>query len=152
MLRAKLMSKKGSSDIDQEGSVSPPEYGAAEEDLQGLTPRELELINARRMLRQAGWATIFYLVTSDILGPFNAPYAIASIGMVPGILLYILFGAVAFFTGVMLCWLFCDLDSVRHPVRTYGDLAERIVSDRAASDELRLYANRYDVSFQYGTV
>lgn len=38
----------------------------------------------------------------DILGPFNAPFAMASIGVVPGSLLYLLFGIVAFITGCML--------------------------------------------------
>lgn len=63
-----------------------------DEDLAGLSPRQKELLNARRVLRQAGWATVFYLITCDILGPFNAPYALASMGVVPGALLYLLFG------------------------------------------------------------
>lgn len=41
-------------------------------------------------------------VTCDILGPFNAPYAIAQVGYVPGVTLYVLFGAMAGLTGVML--------------------------------------------------
>ena len=32
------------------------------------------------------------LITTDILGPFNAPYAIANMGLVPGVLLYFFFG------------------------------------------------------------
>jgi len=92
------------------------------DDLRGMSEHDVELLNARRALRQAGWATVFYLVTCDILGPFNAPFAIASIGLTPGILLYILFGAFAFLFGAMLCRIFCRLDSVRFPIKTYGDL------------------------------
>lgn len=32
------------------------------------------------------------LITTDILGPFNAPFAIANLGLVPGVLLYFFFG------------------------------------------------------------
>ncbi|KAJ7925099.1 hypothetical protein B0H13DRAFT_2574471 [Mycena leptocephala] len=95
---------------------------SASDDLRGMSAHDVELLNARRALRQAGWATVFYLVTCDILGPFNAPFAIASIGLTPGVLLYILFGAFAFLSGVMLCKIFCRLDSVRFPIQTYGDL------------------------------
>lgn len=67
-----------------------------DDDLIGLSDRQRDLNNARRVLRQAGWATVFYLITCDILGPFNAPYALASIGVVPGVLLYLLFGMYVF--------------------------------------------------------
>lgn len=89
----------------------------SEGDLLGLSERSRELANARRVLRMAGWSQVFYLVTcgslqnwgkkenegvlictrwewclnTDILGPFNAPFAIASIGLVPGVLLYVSF-------------------------------------------------------------
>ncbi|GAA5932683.1 hypothetical protein JCM1841_006937 [Sporobolomyces salmonicolor] len=96
------------------------------DDMVGLSERDIALANARRVLRQAGWASVFYLITCDILGPFSAPYAIAAIGMVPGILLYILFGAVAALSGVLISKMFCRLDSHRFPIKMYGDLAERI--------------------------
>ncbi|KAK4704241.1 hypothetical protein P7C70_g1968, partial [Phenoliferia sp. Uapishka_3] len=114
--------EKDDSVVIQEGPTQPQH----DDDLEGLTETQREYLNARRALRQAGWATVFYLITCDILGPFNAPYAIASIGLVPGILLYILFGAVAALTGAMLWRLFLRMDSVRYPIKTYGDLAERI--------------------------
>ncbi|KAJ7840249.1 hypothetical protein B0H13DRAFT_2416288 [Mycena leptocephala] len=69
------------------------ENESASDDLHGMSAHDVELLNARRALCQAGWATVFYLVTCDILGPFNAPFAIASIGLTPGVLLYVLFGA-----------------------------------------------------------
>ena len=49
------------------------------------TAEELERENTSRALRLASWSTVFYLITTDILGPFNAPYAIAQVGWVPGI-------------------------------------------------------------------
>jgi hypothetical protein len=49
------------------------------------TADELERENTSRALRLASWSTVFYLITTDILGPFNAPYAIAQVGWVPGI-------------------------------------------------------------------
>lgn len=48
-----------------------------------------ELITARRALRTASWAAIFYLITTDILGPFNAPFAFSQVGYVPGAILYV---------------------------------------------------------------
>ena len=56
-----------------ENSVPPP------------TAEELERENTSRALRLASWSTVFYLITTDILGPFNAPYAMAQVGWVPGI-------------------------------------------------------------------
>ena len=49
-----------------------------------LTPDEEERVNAARALRIASWASVFYLITTDILGPFNAPFAISQVGWVPG--------------------------------------------------------------------
>ena len=49
------------------------------------TADELERENTSRALRLASWSTVFYLITTDILGPFNAPYAISQVGWVPGI-------------------------------------------------------------------
>lgn len=49
----------------------------------------MELDNARRALRTAGYWAVFYLITTDILGPFNAPFAFSQVGYVPGVILYI---------------------------------------------------------------
>ncbi|GAA5957433.1 hypothetical protein JCM8115_006988 [Rhodotorula mucilaginosa] len=111
----------GVQDADADGVPDEPSG-----DLVGLSPYEVELCDARRALRVAGWATIFYLITTDILGPFNAPYAIASMGLGPGIALYVIFGIVAFITGCMLNNQFLHLDSIRYPVRTFGDLGGRL--------------------------
>ncbi|KZP01571.1 hypothetical protein CALVIDRAFT_508168 [Calocera viscosa TUFC12733] len=109
-------------------SATEPEKGAIGDDslLQGLDPHEQELLTARRALRTASWAAVFYLITTDILGPFNAAFAISQVGYVPGVILYFVMGAVACYTGLLLWYLFCRLDSDRFPVRTYGDLAQTI--------------------------
>ncbi len=39
-----------------------------------------EWTNANRALRTASWGAIFYLITTDILGPFGLPFAFASMG------------------------------------------------------------------------
>ncbi|KZT01290.1 uncharacterized protein LAESUDRAFT_731380 [Laetiporus sulphureus 93-53] len=91
-----------------------------------LTAEEKERINARRALRSASWAAVFYLITTDILGPFNAPYAISQVGYVPGVILYTVMGAAACYTGLLLWWLFLKLDSDVFPIKTYSDISERI--------------------------
>ncbi|KIJ45773.1 hypothetical protein M422DRAFT_166077 [Sphaerobolus stellatus SS14] len=101
-----------------------------------LTPDEEERENAARALRLAGWAAVFYLITTDILGPFNAPFAISQVGWVPGIyiLLFIdgfLVGLIALYTGLILWRLYIRLDSLRYPLRTYADIAERIFGKAA---------------------
>ncbi|KAJ7205342.1 transmembrane amino acid transporter protein-domain-containing protein [Mycena haematopus] len=97
------------------------------DEYQGMSEHDRELLTARRVLRQAGWATVFYLVTCDILGPFNAPFSIASIGMAPGICLYVLFGVVAIVSGVMINRIYLRIDSARYPISLYGDMCERTV-------------------------
>ncbi|KAL0070445.1 hypothetical protein AAF712_002276 [Marasmius tenuissimus] len=86
-----------------------------------------ELDAARRALRTAGWVSIFYLITTDILGPFNAPFAFSQVGYVPGTVLYVVMGAMACYTGLILSNLFCKLDSHEYPVKTYADLGGRIL-------------------------
>jgi len=36
---------------------------------------DAEYKNASRAIRTAGWSSVFYLITTDILGPFSTPYA-----------------------------------------------------------------------------
>jgi amino acid permease len=124
MLRHQGVRQMTEEKIDQ-GLLTAMKDSHAEETA-GLSEFEIEKVNARRMLRVAGWSTVFYLITTDILGPFNAPFAISNLGLVPGVLLYFFFGVIAATTGFMLSYLYNNLDSDRYPVRTYGDLAERI--------------------------
>jgi hypothetical protein len=36
------------------------------------------------------------LITTDVLGPFNAPWATANLGLVPGVVLYFFFGMLSY--------------------------------------------------------
>nr|CBX33324.1 oligopeptide transporter protein [uncultured eukaryote] len=103
--------------------LPPPENAV---DVLELTPDQAERANARRALKQASWAAIFFLITTDILGPFNAPYAISQVGYAPGVILYFFMGLIAFYTGCILAYLYCKLDSDKYPVLTYSDIGERV--------------------------
>ena len=46
---------------------------------------DLEQINALQAIRTASWLSIFYLIMTDILGPFNTPFAISQVGYLPSI-------------------------------------------------------------------
>ncbi|KAI0379520.1 transmembrane amino acid transporter protein-domain-containing protein [Hypomontagnella monticulosa] len=81
---------------------------------------------ASRALRTASWGTIFYLITTDILGPMGAPWAFAQMGYGPGVALYTVFGAMSCYSGWILWKVFCGLDSDRFPLRGYGDFFFRI--------------------------
>lgn len=94
-----------------------------------ITDLELEKINARRALRVAGWSSVFFLITTDILGPFNAPFALSQVGYVPGVILYFVMGIVALYTGLLLSHLFLKLDSDLYPIRTYGDIGGRLFGE-----------------------
>ena len=39
--------------------------------------------NASRAVRTAGWSGVFYLITTDILGPFSVPWAFAQVRRLP---------------------------------------------------------------------
>ena len=96
------------------------------EQTSGLNQDELERVNAWRALRQSTWYGALWLCTTDILGPFNAPYAFRQNGYVPGTLLYVFMGGVAFYCGALLWWLYVKLDSDRFPVKSYSDITERV--------------------------
>jgi hypothetical protein len=67
-----------------------------------------------------------YLITTDILGPSNAPWAISQFGYVGGVITYTFMGLMAFFAGWQIWRMFLKLDSDRYPMRTFGDLGFRI--------------------------
>jgi hypothetical protein len=85
-----------------------------------------EWINASRAMRTATWASVFYLITTDILGPFGVPFAIGTLGWGPGCALYTVFGALAGYSGWLLWKMFLGLDSDQYPMKTYGDIAFRL--------------------------
>lgn len=97
--------KKG----DTSGSVSEGEYRAAS-----------------GALRTASWGSVFYLITTDILGPYTNPWAFSQVGYGPGVACFIAFAIMAAYGGLLLWYMFMKLDSERHPLRSFGDLAYRI--------------------------
>jgi len=85
-----------------------------------------EWVRASRAARTATWGAIFYLITTDILGPFSTGYAFSQLGFGPGISLFTVFGGLAGYTGYQLWRMYLQLDSDRYPMKGYGDIAFRI--------------------------
>ena len=85
-----------------------------------------EWMNASRMFRSATWGACFYLITTDILGPYGVGFAIGTLGWGPGIGLYTVFGFMAGYSGYLIYNCFMGLDSYEFPCRNYGDLGLRI--------------------------
>ncbi|MCJ1319021.1 hypothetical protein MMC15_004353 [Xylographa vitiligo] len=85
-----------------------------------------EWTNASRAFRTATWAACFYLITTDILGPFGVGFSIGTLGWGPGIALFTVFGLMAGYSGFLLWRIFLGLDSYEFPMKNYGDLAFRL--------------------------
>ncbi|RFU33150.1 hypothetical protein B7463_g3182, partial [Scytalidium lignicola] len=92
---------------------------------------QAEWEQAQRATRTATWGSIFYLITTDILGPYNVPWAISQMGYGPGAALYTAFGIMGYYSGMQLWKMFIGLDSTRYPMRNYGDVAFRIYGNWA---------------------
>ncbi|THX21220.1 hypothetical protein D6D17_00186 [Aureobasidium pullulans] len=121
-------------DPTQSGLSKQSSGGATNEKLSDSeTPRnarpvavtEDEWLNAARAARTATWGSIFYLITTDVLGPYSVPWALAQMGYGPGIVLYTIFGALAGYTGWQIWQMFLQLDSNQYPLKTFGDIAFR---------------------------
>jgi hypothetical protein len=115
------------SDVDEKNVVNPEpskDIRAPPTDKWGITETEWE--HAQRATRTATWGSVFYLITTDILGPNNVPWAISQMGFGPGFALYTVFGLMAGYSGMQLWKIFIGLDSTRYPMRNYGDVAFRI--------------------------
>ncbi|KAI0846056.1 transmembrane amino acid transporter protein-domain-containing protein [Daldinia vernicosa] len=106
----------GNDALQVAGNGSTENYGITEAQRQ----------TANRALRTASWGTVFYLITTDILGPTGAPWAFAQLGYGPGVALYTVFGAMSYYSGWILWKIFCGLDSDRYPIRGYGDFFFRM--------------------------
>lgn len=91
-----------------------------------LAVTDEEWTNASRAMRTATCAACFYLITTDIFGPFGVGFAIGTLGWGPGIALFTVFGLVAGYGGYLLWTCFLGLDSYQFPARNYGDLAFRL--------------------------
>lgn len=80
----------------------------------------------RLVLRRVTMLRCFFLITADVLGPFQGPYVFSQVGYVPGAIVYVIMGIMAFIAGVNLNVLYLRLDSDKMPVRNYGYLVHRI--------------------------
>ena len=56
---------------------------------------EEEYIQASRAVRTATWGAVFFLITTDILGPFSTAWAFRQMGYGPGAVLYTIFAGFA---------------------------------------------------------
>ena len=130
LLKGKLLAKKpqnSPSDLSSGDAVADEKHASSEGDDDLVSePLNKSLENANRMVRTASWGSVFYLITTDILGPTSAPYSISQLGYVPGSLLYLLFGIAAAYTGVLLWGQFLKLDSQKYPLHSFGDVVGRI--------------------------
>ena len=81
---------------------------------------------AARALRTAKWTSVWFLIVTDVLGPYSAPYAFSTMGWVPSILMYFVFAVVSAYTGTQIWRMYLYLDSAKYPCRTFSDLAFRI--------------------------
>jgi len=84
-----------------------------------------EWTNASRAFRTASWGACFYLITTDILGPYGIAFSMGTLGWGPGIGLYTVFGFMAGYSGYLIWHVFLGVDSYEFPARNYGDLAFR---------------------------
>lgn len=83
------------------------------------------------MILPSPLGSVFYLITTDILGPYNVAFAISGLGYGPGVILYTAFFVTGVYSASLLWKVFCGLDSTRFPLRNYGDLAFRIYGHTA---------------------
>lgn len=85
-----------------------------------------EWVQASRAARTATWSAVFYLITTDILGPFSTGYAFSQMGFGPGVALFTIFGVLSWYSAYQLWRMFLQLDSDRYPMKGYGDVAFRV--------------------------
>lgn len=127
-IMATIFPSKSSKTTNHESQVSekdiPDVNLSNQEDRMRVTDEDW--INASRALRLATWPSMFYLITTDILGPYGLPYAVATTGWGPAVALYTVFGGLAGYSGYLIWQMFLGLDSYQYPMKTYGDLAFRI--------------------------
>ena len=81
--------------------------------------------------RTATALSVFFILTTDILGPANAPYAFAQLGYFPGAILYLTLGVVATYTGLILWRLYVILNTPEKPLKTFCDLSLLIFGKNA---------------------
>ncbi|KAJ5197843.1 transmembrane amino acid transporter [Penicillium cinerascens] len=96
-----------------------------------LAVTEEEWKTAARALKTASWGTVFFLITTDILGWGSTPYAFSTVGYGPGVALYIIFSIAAGISGWILWRVYMRLDSSRYPILSYGDPFFRVFGKKS---------------------
>ena len=125
-----ILNRTSAKDADKTGAVAERE-GVKATEANFATPESRLLIsdeewtNASRALRTASSGAAFYLITTDILGPYGVGFAIGTLGWGPGVALYTVFGFMAGYSGYLIWHVYLGLDSYEFPCRNYGDLAFR---------------------------
>jgi len=114
---------KDDSDINKDKTVDDLDN---DPDKPQLTEEQLEQLASRRALRTSTWINTFFLLTTDIMGPSVAPWAMSYVGYIPGFLLFFFLGTAATYTGFILMNLFLKLDTEEAPIRTFSDIGERV--------------------------
>lgn len=94
---------------------------------------------ANRVLKAATWFNVFTLITTDVLGPMFAPWAISQMGYVPGVLVYFFFGVITVYTGWQLSALYLELASTKYPMSTLSEVGNRVFGGpfKAATDAMQ---------------
>ncbi|OJJ48035.1 hypothetical protein ASPZODRAFT_141579 [Penicilliopsis zonata CBS 506.65] len=90
-----------------------------------------EWANASRAVRTASAGAVFYLITTDILGPFSLPYALATTGWGFSFQAWLrhvhcVWSHGRIYSGYLLWSAFMGLDSHEFPLNNYGDIAFRV--------------------------
>jgi len=111
---------------DEKVDIADPNAAGVTPTRSGSHVSDAEWKRASRAVRTAGWSSVFFLITTDILGPFSVPWAFAQMGYGPGVALYTVFGALAGYSGFQIWQVFIHMDSDRYPMKSYGDLFFRV--------------------------
>ncbi|KAI9744926.1 MAG: hypothetical protein M1818_001852 [Claussenomyces sp. TS43310] len=121
--------KKKEHDAGSEGPAAHPALQLTEENFATSANRleisDGEWSNASRAFRTASWGACFYLITTDILGPYGVGFSLGTLGWGPGVALYTVFGFMAGYSGYLIWRVFCGIDSYEFPAKNYGDLGFR---------------------------
>ena len=127
-------SARNAAPVNTTGEVEHFDEKGAMGEIRPVAPASVsdeEWRTAARALRTASWGTIFYVMTTDILGWGSTPNVFASVGFGAGVALYVIFGLAAGASGWMIWRTFLGLDSARYPMLSFGDPFYRIMGPRA---------------------
>lgn len=121
--------KKSAELMAQDANAESTSYEKREKgsDTGSAVISDAEYRHASGALRTASWGSVFYLITTDILGPYSAPWAFSQVGYGPGVATFVAFGLMAAYSGACLWWMFMKVDSTKYPARTFGDLGYRLL-------------------------